>query len=268
MYKRIFIFVFIACLLLAAPFTVSRWLRDKASHVLAPVARPFQGQRIAVSNFFTNISQIGTLRSDKESLQQDIVNLEQQVSTLEELKRENENLKKELGVTGIVKEMPKVFAHIIIQGTDLLDRTFTIDVGSSQGVRLGQPVVSEGYLVGRVIEVRGQSSQVRSILSSRSIIQAWLPTIGDKGLLVGEGNTVSLQKISQGKTVAESSLIETSGLAEEKPGNVIPIPQGILIGKTTTSLSKASDLTQSFRVELGNDPSRLESVFVLLVDTP
>ena len=268
MYRRIFIFLLLALFLLAAPFTLSSRLRDTTSKVLAPIARPFQHERFVISDFFTNLSQISQLRKDNNSLETEVVTLQQQLSTSDQIKRENDTLKQELGVTGITRELPKVLAHVSIQGTDPLDRTFTIDVGSAQNIKVGQPVVSNGYLVGRIIEVRNQSSRVRSIVSSQSIVQAWIPATSDKGLLVGESNTSSLQKINQGNTIPNGSLVETSGLHGDSADGIIPLPQGILIGTTTNNLSKASDLTQSFQVQTGTDPSKLESVLVLITTTP
>lgn len=268
MHRRIALFILFAAILLITPFAVSSSLRDTGSRVVGPFTAYFQQHRIAVQNFFSSLWSIGTLRNDKEALEMEVVALQQAVSDNELLKRENAALRQELGVTGTERELPKIFARVILQGNDAIDRTFVVDVGSEQGVREGQPAVAQGYLVGRVIEVRARSARVRSILSPKSVVQAWLPTVGDKGVLIGEGNTVTLQKISQGFTVPEGALIETSGLRSASAQDTLPLPAGLLIGKTGPSLSKASDLTQNFRVDLINDSTSLESVMILLTDAP
>ena len=268
MYRRIVSFIAIAVILLILPISFSSRFRDITTRSLAPITRFFERQRIAVGNFFTDISQIGQLRQDKTNLQGQVASLEQQVSNYDSLKRENTTLQQELGVTGIVHDLPKVLAHVIVQGSDPLDRTFVIDVGQAQGIKNGQPVVASGYLIGRVIAVRNQTADVRSILSNQSLIQAWIPSLGDKGLLIGEGNTVSLEKITQGITVPNKSVVETSGLSGVGQQQSIPLPQGILIGITDTKLSKASDPTQTFQVDVTQDPSSLESVMVVLTSTP
>jgi len=263
MRRRVFVFLGLAIILLVLPFSVSSRLQNSASRGLAPITKFFQRQRVAVSNYSAELGQIGQLRQDKQGLQEQITSLQQQLSDYESLKRENAALQQELGVTGTAAELPKVLAHVIVQGSDPLDPTFTIDVGSAQGIKNGQPVVAGGYLVGRIISVRGQSSEVRSILSSQSIVQAWIPTINDKGLLIGQGNTVTLEKITQGLTVPATSVVETSGLSGTGSAEV-PLPQGLLIGTTSTNLSKASDLTQTFQVDITQDPNNLETVMVLL----
>jgi|GEM_PF-4099234 len=263
MLRRTFVFFALAIILLILPFSLSSTLRNDTARGLAPLTKFFQRQRIGIGNYYTELSQIGQLHQDKENLQQQVVSLQQQLSDYESLKRENAALQQELGVTGTAAELPKVLAHVIVQGSDPLDPTFTIDVGTAQGIKNGQPVVSGGYLIGRIITVHSQSAVVRSILSSDSIVQAWIPTINDKGLLIGQGNTVSLQKITQGITVPKSSVVETSGLSGTG-SEEIPLPQGLLIGTISTNLSKASDLTQSFQVDITEDPNNLETVMVLL----
>jgi len=266
MYRRIFVFILLAFFLLALPLSISDRFRNGAARDLSPITLFFQRQRQGISTFFADLGQIGELRSDKENLQKQVTALQQQVSDYDSLKRENTALQQELGVTGTASQLPKVLGHVIVQGSDPLDRTFTIDVGSAQGIKVGQPVISGGYLVGRITDVRSQSAQVRSIFSSQSIVQAWIPSINDKGLLIGEDNTVSLQKITQGITVPANSLVETSGLGGTS-SNEIPLPQGLLIGTTSNNLSKASDPTQSFQVTITQDPNSLETVMVLLTST-
>lgn len=259
MLRRSLALAIAALVFLVLPLAVSGTLRNAAVHAAAPLTTFLSAQRLAVSQFFTNLSQVGTLRGERAQLQEEIAVLQQQLSELESAKRENEALRAELGVAGNSRELPKVLANVVLQGTDPLDRTFTVTSGRTAGIRVGQPAVSRGYLIGRVIEVREHSAVVRSILSPQSIVQAWLPTLGEKGLLVGDGNTVSLQKLAQGVEIPGSALIETSGLGET-------LPQGLLIGTVGTALSRPSDLSQTFRVDLAADPSTATTVFILLTD--
>jgi rod shape-determining protein MreC len=177
------------------------------------------------------------------------------------MQRENADLRKELGISGVTRDTPKTLTHIILQGDNPLDYTFTIDSGSAQGVKVGQPAVAQGVLIGRVIEVRSQTSIVRSVTSLQSRVQAWLATNQEKGFLVGTGNSVELQDITQGLDIPTGTTIETSGLGGT-------LPQGILIGSIESIKSAKSDLTQTFRVQLPIDPLSVQSLFILLTDQP
>ncbi|MEI8003625.1 MAG: rod shape-determining protein MreC, partial [Methanothrix sp.] len=136
---------------------------------------------------------------------------------------------------------------------------YLVSIGSNQGIKLGQPVIREGYLVGKVIEVRKESCVVRSVLSPLSIIQVWIPTLNEKGYLQGDGNTLTVKDITQGVAVPEGSLVESSGLGGT-------LPQGLLIGTTGKLLTEPSDLAQNYRLTPGTDPSNLESIMILLTD--
>lgn len=261
MLRRSLIFAIIALLLFVLPLSVSSSLRDGVSSATAPLTGFLTSQRVAATNFFRNIGQLGELRTERAELQGEIASLQQQLSELEAIKRENEALRLELGVTGVSRELPKLAAQVIFQGTDPLDRSFTINTGAQAGVTVGQPAVANGYLVGRVISVRAHTAVVRSILSPRSIIQAWLPGSGEKGLLAGNGNTARFEKVPQGTEVVAGSLLETSGLGET-------LPQGILIGTIGSRVSEASDVSQTFRIDLPVDPGAVTNVFILLTDDP
>ena len=260
MYKR-FIYLFILItLLLLLPISLVSSLRSRTVHSLAPLAAFLVRQNTSAVNFFENIGQIASLRQDNQNLEGQIISLQQQVVQDQDLARENTALRQELGVTGITRTLPKVYAQIILQGSDPLDRTFTIDVGTAQGVKVGQPAVSQGYLVGRVISASTNSAIVRSIASVNSRVQAWLADSQEKGLLLGDGNTVYLSDITQGVKVKANTIIETDYLDNS-------LPQGILIGQTGVTQSKPSDLSQKFLVTLPQNPNAIEAMFILLTNS-
>jgi len=240
---------------------VSKKLRDTTVQAIAPIGRNFVHQNTNVLNFFQNISQIPSLRQDRQQLQQQVIELQQKVAEQETIRRENEALRNEVGVTGISRDSKKLLGRIIVRGTDPLDHTFTVDVGSNQGVKENQPAVSGGFLIGKVIEVRSNSAIVREINSKNSVVQAWISENREKGALIGDGNSVLLTEITQGVEVKSESIIETSGLGGT-------LPQGILIGQIGAIRSKESDSSQKFLVKIMQDSANLESVLILLTDTP
>lgn len=264
MIKRFLPIALVAFILILLPFTLVESWRNVAIQAVSPITTRADAVRRATGNFFTNLGQISGLRTEKEALQNEILDLRRQVSELEDVQRENEALRKELGVTGTVHDTDKAFAHIVLQTNNPLDRSFVIDVGTKEGIKVGQPVVNQGFLIGRIVSVRADSAVVRSIVSPKSIIQAWIPGLNQKGVITGDGNTANLIEIDQGAQIDIGQNVETSGLAG---ANSTSIPAGILIGKVASNTSAPSSLKQSFRITLGVDPSTLEEVMVLLIDT-
>lgn len=261
MLRRYFILVVGAIILLFVPIAVISPLRNATIRAVRPVGEFLTTHNLSVRNAWLNLTSINRTRDERNQLQQQVIALQQQVITSEDLKQENSDLRKELGVTGITQGLPKVFARVVLQGDNPLDYTFTVDVGKDQGVRVGQPAISQGILVGRVIDVRGQSAVVRATTSLQSRIQARLVPSQEKGFLVGTGNGIEIQDITQGLDIPTGTVVETSGLGGS-------LPQGILIGASDALLSAKSDLTQTFRVTQAIDPLRVQSLFILLTEQP
>jgi rod shape-determining protein MreC len=260
-FRRLLIGLVLCLVLIAVPLSVSENLRDQASHLVEPVVRPLISVQSSLGSTLLSLRQIGTLRQDKNNLEKQVLALQQSLADEEAVKRENDVLRKELGISGATQSLPKAFAHVILKGSNPLDRTFTIDIGSNQGVKVGQPAIQQGQLIGKVITVRSHTAIIRSITSQQSIVQAWVVDNTEKGLLIGDGNSVYLKELTQGIKFNDGSVVETSGLGGS-------LPQGILIGTLGTIQSKPSDLTQSFLVKLSQDPSGIESVFIVLTDVP
>jgi rod shape-determining protein MreC len=259
MVRRFLTYLAIVILLFFVPLTIVKTLRGTADGAISPIGSWLTSEGISIRNFFMNLMQIGKLREERAALQQNIVDLQQKLIDQESLQSENSALRQELDVTGATKDVKKVLGRVIIEGSNPLDRTFTIDVGDSQGVMVGQPAIYKGALIGRVITVREGSAVVRTITSQESRIQASIVGTQEKGLLVGNGNSVSLQEITQGVTIPDDNVVETSGLGGT-------LPQGILIGSISGTLSQKSDLSQRFSIKLNEDPANVQSVFILLID--
>lgn len=259
MVQRLLPFLILGIIFLIGGSRLSTPIRDQSVRAIGPATGFLNQQRSRYSQFAQSIGQIGNLRQEQAGLENEINQLQGQLSQMEVLKNENIALKAELGVTGVSHDLNKVLATVVLYGTNPLDRTFTVNVGSSQGIKVGQPAVSGGYLVGVVISVREHSAVVRSVISPQSTIQVWLPTLNQKGLLIGDTNTLRVEKLSQSVDFPLNSLVETSGLGGS-------LPQGILVGSLGSILSKPSDLSQSFRVEPPKDPALITTLMILLTD--
>ncbi len=257
--RRLITYAVIILVILVIPVSQVGWLRDRTTRFLSPLTGFLSGSGISVQNYFYNLGQIGEIQDERARLQAEVVTLQQQLSDQEGLRRENESLRKELGITGVVRDTNKVFSKIIIQGLDPLDRTVTIDAGRAQGIRQGQPAIYQGSLAGRVETVRESTSIVRLITSPKSILQAWVATKKENGILQGDGNTVSFKEVNQGVLIEVGSLVETSGLGGS-------LPQGIPIGSVEQLSSSPNSLSQSFRVTLPYDPNSIESLIILLTN--
>jgi rod shape-determining protein MreC len=212
-------------------------------------------------SWYHNLSHLGSLRIEKEGLQNQVLQLEQQVAEDSRIKQENAVLRHELNLSDTRLGLPQALGHVLVHGTDSLDRTYVIDIGSADRVQVGQAVLSQGYLVGRIAEVRPHSAVVRSIVSQKSTIQAWTNDSHEKGLLTGDGNAMYLSEVSQGAHVPDGTLVTTSGLGQSLPPN-------LLIGSIAGIRSAPNDSSEKFLIVQAIDSSTIETVFVVLTDLP
>lgn len=259
MFRRTLITITLIGFLFLLPLRLTESLRNATIHFFKPIGSALIRQNLNLTNIARGLEQLPQLRQQNQTLQQEVLTLQQEVADQESLRRENQSLHQELSITASTQSLPKAFAHVVVQGGDLLDRTFTVDAGTNQKVQLGQPVIYRGTLIGRVITVRSSSAVVRAITSPKSFIQVWVAENREKGLLEGDGNSVFLAEVTQGVSIKPSNVVETSGLGGS-------LPQGILVGSVGPQVSRQSDLSQKFLLNLPQDPGSAETVFILLTE--
>lgn len=142
----------------------------------------------------------------------------------------------------------------------------TISAGSTSGVRLNMPVLSQsGALLGRVIAVSEYSSAVSLLTSTESadgVSAAILTGKGQPFGIVSGSATVPgmmtmsfISELSQGAKPGDQ--VVTSGLSDI-------FPKGILIGTIAQFVSDGSGLTRSAIVKPAADFNNVDDVFVLV----
>jgi len=180
---------------------------------------------------------------------------------LKELEGENERLRQLLNYTrnnpGINFEAASVVGQVIGSDPNNFLYTIFIDVGANDGVAKDMPVVTHRGLVGRVIQVGPNSSQVLLIIDPASSVNALVQNSRVQGIINGElGGTLVMERIPQGKTVSPGDLVLTSGLG----GN---FPDKLVIGQITEVFQRDLDLFQTARVRSTVDFGDLNTVLVI-----
>jgi rod shape-determining protein MreC len=132
-----------------------------------------------------------------------------------------------------------VTGRVIARSSTVWFADVTIDLGSSDGVAVNDPVVNGDGLVGRVSAVLGGSAQVESIANGASAVSAKVVPVGAQGLLKPEvGNTGSLildfldstEQVHRGQDVVTAGW-RTQGVEARFPHN-IPIGEVTRAGPT------------------------------------
>jgi rod shape-determining protein MreC len=140
-------------------------------------------------------------------------------------------------------------------------RSFTIDLGSRQGVRTGLPVLTPEGLVGRTSEVGPFHARVVLVGDANCRVSAQVLNVtGDTGLIGPAGpldrDLVLLSYLPRTAVVRPGQAVVTSGL-----GGIFP--KGIPIGTVVDVRPAGDGLYLEARVQLAAPLHALEEVWVL-----
>jgi rod shape-determining protein MreC len=182
--------------------------------------------------------------------------------------RQNVQLTKLLGLDASSKLAPThpVSARVISVDPSVWSQTIAVDVGSSDGVRPGQPVIDGDGLVGSVSDtVAPNSAVVDLITNSDASISARVSRDGVLGVLqpaIGDQNDLLLKFTRASDDVRPGDAIDTSGTVSRTNRFASLYPPGIPVGIVTRVDDPGSD-TQTIHVHPFADVRGLEFVQVL-----
>ena len=145
-----------------------------------------------------------------------------------------------------------VNAKVILDKNSPFLNSVIINKGSNAGIKLGMPVLNEGYLAGRIVEVNFVSSRILLLNDLNSRIPVVVSPSGTQAILSGVGKREpSLEYLPDNFMLGEKeSIVFTSG----KDGVLFP---GIAIGKVVLNDNKKL-------VKLFADPDQISVVSVAL----
>lgn len=192
---------------------------------------------------------------ENRRLQAENHRLAAEVAELQAIERQNAELRSELGVRR-QDNLLTTGALVVARDPDGLDRTFTIDRGSSSGVRNGMAVVSDAGLVGVVRSVTPRSAQVETTAEPALQIPVLTASTG-------------LQGTAQGGPQLPVRLL-TTGQAQPQPGEGVVtagagrVPAGLPVGR----LAQVTVGSQAAKVAGGvmtpfSDPAQADQVLVV-----
>jgi rod shape-determining protein MreC len=145
-----------------------------------------------------------------------------------------------------------------------IDRRYVIlDVGSVDGVKVGDVVIGAGAsLAGRVTQVSDQSCQVRLLTDPEFSVTSEVASTGAIGQVRGRAaNPLAFDDVDAQRQVLVGAEITTSGI-ELSPTLRSAFPRGLSVGRVVAVNSVASAVLQSADVQPTLD---LDSVRTLLV---
>jgi rod shape-determining protein MreC len=224
------------------------------------ISRPFRDAWGWASDLVDAKQQNAELREENEQLRHEVI--ENQTAAAE-----NAQLREELGyiegpsfpagyepvVTAVIAKPPSIFAQRV-----------TVAAGSSDGVRLDDPVVTSDGLVGIVTDVTSNAAQVQLLTDQDSHVSARVLGGSAFGIVErgpSDGSTLVLNRVPKDEVVNEDDIVITSGW---RVGDLTSLyPRGIAIGKVSGASRRDVDLYTRIQVTPFVDFDSLEHVIVL-----
>lgn len=234
---------------------------ETSGTLIGTITKPFSYAGSKLSSGIKTLFGSSDLKTENEKLQKENEKLRRQVQKnalsrgeLDELS----SLKKALKYSDKGKTGDYVSGKITsMDGTSYVN-VFTIDIGSSSGVKEGDLVVCGKGLVGRVKSVGKGWSKVITLLDSNMDIS--FQVNGNPSILGvlddSNGKTLSGYTLDSSAVVSEGDTLVTSGLGT--------IPAGIPIGKVTRARRDSNAELLKVTVRPSADFNALREVMVLL----
>jgi len=231
------------------------------------VTKPFRAASNRISmkmeNTVDKLSNADDYYEENERLKKQIGELNAQLTENDALKAEVEELRKFVTIKEehedyLLSQPCKVLGYI----TNDPFKSFTIDKGSTDGIRVNCPVVTAEGLVGITVEVSKHVSTVRTILSPDLSVAAVASSSGaDQGII--EGNVISSENsrtklihVPKKNKLKRGDLMITGGTSGLFPKDY-PIGTILEIGLDSNGLSVCAEIQPCV------DVSRLTSVIVI-----
>ena len=240
-------------------------LMPALSHIGGAVATPFgeffAGIGNGIQDFFQPVFHGRELQKENEDLQKLVDELTRRQADYDELKNQNDLYRRFFSISDSNADYTLEPATVIAHVPDDPSGSFLINIGQSQGITSGMPVITENGLVGIVGRVSERYCRVLTLMDPAVNIGVLDSTTLDTGILTGdaamsEDNTARLTYLRLQSEAAAGDLILTSGYGEQ-------IPQGLTVGYLSEVSLAATGLTLEGVIDLSARPENARQVFVI-----
>ena len=233
-------------------------MREGAQTLFSPLQDAAAAVTRPVVGFIDALSDIASLRDENDRLRQENEDLQAQVSQFASVQAELDHLR-EVNDLVAPADLPTVTARIVSSGASTLDLVRFIDKGSNDGISLGDAVINEKGLVGRVDEVFRSSARVRLIFDPNVAISVQDEVTSQTGLLSGDNDTLILRIFNAEEPVREGNVIVTAGSR---------FPAGIVVGMVKETAADDAGFGLDTEVIAAINPTRLDYVKVIVGYSP
>ena len=238
------------------------FLQNVAGIVEAPVKKVLSSTVNWFNTIYGYLFEYDSLLAENESLRSQLADAQSSARKGMEYFAENERLRQALNLREEHNDYVLESSKVVLWSSSNWSSSFTISKGSSSGIELGDPVITEyGVVVGQITELGTTWATVSTLLDVDMSVGAFVGEEGSSGMVVGEysfmkHNQAKLTYMAEGAQifVGDESLTSGSGGA---------FPAGLVIGKLSAVKTESGGQLKYGVVEPGCDFSQLVQVFII-----
>lgn len=237
-------------------------VQGAAGQVMRTISEPVAAVGRGTASVRDLFVDIRSLQARLTALLQERDQLASEAARIASLEREVAELQAALDLRATTS-FTTVAAQVVARDFAIDRRYVILDVGSADGVKVGDVVIGAGAsLAGRVVQVSDQSCQVRLLTDPEFSVTSEVASTGAIGQVRGRAaNPLAFDDVDAQRQVLVGAEITTSGI-ELSPTLRSAFPRGLSVGRVVAVNSIASAVLQSADVQPTLD---LDSVRTLLV---
>lgn len=212
-----------------------------------------------VEGTFTWTDRYTRALDENDELRADNIALAAEVARLREARRENDRLRKLVSFRDSVS-FDMVPARIVGKDITKQDNLLTLNVGTSDSVRVGMAVIDERGIVGKVVLASENYALVMPHQNTNFRVPAQIELLGRDGVVRWDGTAYDrllMEYVSKTEPVVRGQLVVTSGFSGT-------FPPGIPIGKVDSVFAAKGRNDFVIYLEPSAALSTVDYVYVLL----
>ena len=223
----------------------------------APIQKVLSSAVNWFDTMYGYIYEYDSLRAENESLRSQLADAQKSARDGIEASEENTRLRKLL-------ELREKHTDYVLESCKavLWSSSFTISKGSSSGIELGDPVITEyGAVVGQITELGTNWATVSTLIDVDMSVGAFVGATGNSGMVVGEyammrEKKAKLTYLADGAQIFVGDDVLTSGSGGA-------FPAGLMIGTLTAVQTEAGGQIEYGIVEPQANLDSLVQVFII-----
>ncbi len=214
-------------------------LADNAAGALAaPVQKIVGAAAHGFETIYNRLYDYDNIRAENESLRAQLAEAQQSARDGVEAAEENARLQQLLELHSKHPDYVFESAKVVLWSSDNWAHSFTISKGTSSGIELGDPVITEyNAVVGQVTEVDENWATVSTIIDVDMSLGAFAGDAGSSGIVLGEyalmrQRLAKLTYLVDGAQIYVGDEVLTSGAGGA-------FPEGLLVGRISAVQTEA-----------------------------